>query len=145
MCHFLLSCAGVASYAVYDATGAPVTAQIIPLSARDSALRSLYQGSNIPVQWIAFVAPLPAAGYSAFFLVPQAKAANAPSTVFSTVTTLSAPTATITNGQLSLTVDAATGFLAGYADASTGVNIPLAQSWLSYIGAVGSNVSFCLI
>ena len=135
---------GVASYAVYDSAGKPVTAQLVPLSARDSALRTLYQGSNVPVQWIAFVAPLPAAGYSAFFLVPQASAANAPSTFTSTVATLSTPTATITNGRLSLTVDATTGFLSGYADASTGVNIPLAQSWLSYIGASGNKVRRCL-
>ena len=42
--------AGVASYAVYDAKGVPVTAQLIPLSKRDSDLRTLYKGSNTRVQ-----------------------------------------------------------------------------------------------
>ena len=132
--------AGVASYAVYDASGAPVTAQIVPLSARDSELRSLYQGSSAPIQWLAFVAPLPAAGYTAFFLIPQASAADAPSTFASTITALTAPSATITNGRLSLTVSSASGFLSGYVDAANGLDVALSQSWLSYIGASGNKV-----
>lgn len=64
---------GVASYAVIDALGEPVTAQLVPLSPRDAALRALNGGNaNVTVQWLCFVAPvLPATGFSTFFLVPQ--------------------------------------------------------------------------
>ena len=64
---------GVASYAVFDALGEPVTAQLVPLSPRDAELRTQNGGNaNVTVQWLCFVAPvLPAAGFSTFFLVPQ--------------------------------------------------------------------------
>jgi ankyrin repeat protein len=51
---------GVASYTVFDAAGAAVTAQLVPLSPRDAELRSLYNGSAAPVQWLCFTAALPA-------------------------------------------------------------------------------------
>ena len=41
-----------------------ITAQVVPLSARDSALRTLYKGSATPVQWLYFVGAVPAAGYA---------------------------------------------------------------------------------
>ena len=41
---------GITSWAVQDGSGAPVLAQIVPLSSRDAALRMLYNGSTVPVQ-----------------------------------------------------------------------------------------------
>jgi hypothetical protein len=124
---------GVSSYNVYDATGAVVTAQLVPPSPRDTALRTLYQGSATPVQWLCFTGAVPAAGYSAFFLVPAATAAEAPHTHASLLRTLNPQDgdSTITNGRITLNISSATGFVSGLADAQTGVNIPLAQSWVS--------------
>lgn len=48
---------GVVSWSVFDADGAPVTAQLVPLSPRDAALRALYNASNASaaaVQWLCF-------------------------------------------------------------------------------------------
>jgi len=132
---------GVASYNVMDSTGKPVTAQIIPLSARDIALRALYGGSSANVMWIAFTGDIPAAGFAAFFLVPSATTAEAPHTHESLLKTVG-PTdgdSTVTNGRVTLTVSAATGLLAGYADAVTGVSLPLQQEWLSYISFDGKS------
>ena len=108
------------------------------------ALRALYGGVNTtPVAWLCFEGPIPAAGYAAFFLTPVASTEEAPSTSRSTVTRVPPSRflgdSTITNGRLTLTVDAATGFLSAYADATTGVNISLTQSWLSYIGFNGKS------
>jgi len=132
---------GVASYAVFDATGAPVTAQLVPLSASDVALRSLYNGSSVPVQWLCFQGALPAAGFSAFFLIPAATAAAAPHTHASVVR--DAPSAagdvTVTNGRITLTISAATGWASAYSDSVTGTALPLAQSWASYIGFNGKS------
>ncbi len=132
---------GVASYAVFDADAHNVTAQLVPLSARDAALRALYNASATSVQWLCFTGALPAAGYAAFFLVPQAAAAAAPHTHASALAALRAgggADATITNGRLTLTIAAATGLLSGYADAATGVALPLAMSWAAYEGFDGN-------
>ena len=44
---------GVASWAVQDGSGAPVLAQLVPLSPRDQALRTLYGGSSTSIQvWL---------------------------------------------------------------------------------------------
>ena len=133
--------AGVASYAVSDSKGAAVTAQIVPHSTRDDSLRTLYGGSGVKTQWLCFTGDLPAAGFAAFFLVPQATAAAAPHTHASVVEELRAGAGdqTITNGRITLTVSAATGFLSNFADATTGVSAPLAQSWLSYVGFDGKS------
>lgn len=67
------------SYAVLDSKGAPVMAQLVPLSAADLHLRSSYYNYSsaaapaASMQWLAFQAPqLPAAGYAVFFIVPAA-------------------------------------------------------------------------
>ena len=128
------------SYNVFDAAGKPVVAQMVPLSDRDTSLRTLYGGSSsTPVQWLAFTAPLPAAGYSAFFLVPSATLEAAPHTHASIVTRIAVGDSVITNGRISITVSAATGMLSSYADATTGVSLPLQQQWLTYIGFDGKS------
>lgn len=100
--------AGVASYAVFDSTGAPVTAQLVPLSPRDALLRTLYGGSATPTQWLCFQGALPAAGFSAFFIVPKASVADAPTTHVSVVTAPIAGAAVtqVTNGRISLNISA---------------------------------------
>ena len=132
--------AGVASWAVFDADGAAVTAQLVPPSPRDAALRALYNGSATPVQWLCWQGALPAAGYAAFFLVPVNASAAAPRTHPSAVAPVPAggPDAVLTNGRLTLTVSAATGWLAALADAATGLALPLAQTWAAYEGYNGS-------
>ena len=103
--------AGVASYAVYDATGAPIIAQIVPLSQRDKDLRTLYKGGAANVAWLCFSSgTLPAVGFSSFFIVPSATVAGAPRT-FPSVITLGggAGDAIVTNGRVSLTISSASG------------------------------------
>ena len=140
---------GVASWAVSDALGHAVPAQLVPLTARDAALRALYNGSNAtPVAWLCFEAALPAAGFASFFLTPAATAAEAPATAQSVLRVVVAPAGKpegrgagdpqITNGRLTLSFSAGTGFLSSYADEATGLSLPVAQSWLSYLGFNGS-------
>ena len=134
--------AGVASYAVSDNTGAAVVAQLVKPSKRDGDLRQLYGGNaGVAVQWLCFTGDLPAAGYAAFFLEPKAAAADAPLTHASVVTRLRAGAGdqTVTNGRITLTVGAATGLLSNFADSQTGVSVPLAQSWESYVGFDGKS------
>jgi hypothetical protein len=138
--------AGVASYAVTDGSGRTLEAQLVPLSARDRELRALFGGANASASanataWLCFTGDLPAAGFAAFFLEPVGSAAGAPRTHASVVVALRAGDGdqTISNGRLTLTVAAATGFLARYQDASTGVDVPLAQSWSSYVGYDGAS------
>ena len=138
---------GVASYAVSNGSGAPVTAQLLPLSPADSALRELYNASQPStvgaVAWLCFQGAVPAAGYAAFFLQPAASLSATPHTHLSTLTTAGSGAAgagapSITNGRLTLTFDAATGSLASYSDAATGLAaVPLVQQWLAYTGADG--------
>jgi hypothetical protein len=146
---------GVATWAVYDAAGAPVTAQVVPLSPRDAQLRAMYLNASSgssgsggaaaaaippPVQWLCFVAgALPPAGYAAFFLLPLNATQGAPSTHASTLSPLppSGSDGSITNGRVTLTIAAATGLVSAYADAATGVALPLAQSWAAYEGFNG--------
>jgi hypothetical protein len=45
--------------------------------------------------------------------------------------------AVISNGRLTLTIAAATGFLSSYADSVSGVSLPLQQEWLWYNGFNG--------
>ena len=134
---------GVASWAVVDADGASVTAQLVPLSPRDAALRALYNASNASaaaVQWLCFSGALPAAGYAAFFLVPCNSTGCAPSTFASVLgAPAQAADSTVTNGRLTLTVSGATGFLSRLEDAATGLALPLAQSWAAYEGFDGAS------
>lgn len=120
-----------------------MTAQLVPLTSRDAALRALYNGSNAtPLSWLCFEAALPAAGFATFFLTPVASAAAAPRTAQSNVQThapgVKSADSEISNGRLTLSFSTETGFLSSYADATTGINLPVSQSWLSYIGFNGS-------
>ena len=132
---------GVVTWAVLDAAGAPVTAQVVPLSPRDAELRAQYNASSAaPVQWLCFVAAaLPPAGYAAFFLLPVNATQGAPSTHASALSPMppDGSDGTITNGRVTLTIAAATGLVSAYADAATGVALPLAQSWAAYEGFNG--------
>jgi Glycosyl hydrolases family 38 C-terminal domain len=130
---------GVNSWTVYDSTGTPITAQLVPLSERDSELRQLYGGDNTTtIQWIYFVANIPAAGFSTYFLVPSVT--EVPSTFQSVVqkNIVASSDYTVTNNRLSFVVSSATGFMSSYTDSQTGVNIPLTQSWSYYLGFNGS-------
>ena len=140
--------AGTASYKVFDGLNNPVTAQIVPLSPRDQALRALYNATpGTSVAWLCFTAPLPAAGFAVFFIMPSPTPEEAPHTHMTVLTemrmqapgSLRAADSTITNGRLTLTVSSSTGFLSRYQDQTTGVDLPLAQSWLSYIGFDGNS------
>ena len=133
---------GVASWSVFNSDGVAVTAQLVPLSARDGALRALYNATNASaaaVQWLCFEGALPAAGYAAFFLLPRNTTDAAPDTHASRVVALAADSAdaVVTNGRVSLTISAATGFVSHYADSVSGVALPLAQSWAAYEGFDG--------
>ena len=147
---------GVESWAVSDASGSAVAAQLVPLSARDLALRTLYGGSASAagaVAWLCFEARLPAAGFSAFFLEPSPTATGAPRTSASVVAevrleggggsgvVIVGDDQTISNGRLTLTASAATGFMSRYQDSATGVDVPLAQQWLAYVAAAGQNIN----
>jgi lysosomal alpha-mannosidase len=132
--------AGIVSWAVYDADGAPVTAQLVPPSPRDAALRALYNGTAAPVQWLCFTGQLPPAGYAAFFLLPCNATGCAPFTHASAVTAPPGSAgAAVSNGRLTLTLSGATGFLSHYQDAATGVALPLTQSWAAYEGFNGAS------
>jgi hypothetical protein len=144
---------GVASYAVYDATGAAAVAQVLPLSAADTQLRGIYNGSAVLVQWLTWIAPtLPALGYTTFFLLPAASVAEAPLTHISKpqrlvmgrgglrhaangVTVGDTP---LTTGSITVTIAAATGLVAGYTNAATGVSVPLLQTLLWYNSSTGN-------
>ena len=133
---------GVAGWAVFDAAGKPVTAQLLPLSSSDTSLRAQYGGStSTPIQWLAFVAAdLPPTGFSVFFLLPVSQLEDAPHTHASTVRLAAADEdSIISNGRISLTVSAATGMLSSYADVVTGVNLPLVQTWEWYTGFDGKS------
>ena len=123
---------GVASWTVTDATGQRITAQVVPLSPRDRALRALYGAdAGADVRWLCFVAPLPAAGFSTFALEPSPSAVDS---TFASVVTRAAADASISNGLVTLTVSSATGFLSAWRGAD-GLLQPLRQSWLAYAAA----------
>jgi hypothetical protein len=142
----VVTSAAVASFNVTDATGAPVVAQLVPASAADAALRTGYYGVPLPPggapAWLCFVAPLPAAGFSTFFVTPVAAAAAAPLTHVSVVRRAWAAgagardDAQITNGAVTLNISAATGLVSGMRTAALG-DVPLAQQWGWYNSSVG--------
>lgn len=130
---------GVASWSVFNDSGAEITAQIIPLSPRDVELRTLYGGSNaVNVQWLVFMGDLPASGFSTFFLVPAATQAGAPLTVFTPPGVPLSADESITNGRVTLNISSLSGLMTSYADAQSRVEIPVAQSWRAYVGANGT-------
>jgi hypothetical protein len=143
--------AGVASYTVANAAGAPVVAQIVPASAADGALRTGYYGAPAAsMAWLCWQGAAPAAGYTSFVLTPTASAAGAPRTHVSVPYTLATGggagslrlrDAQLTNGVVTLTISAATGLVSGFS-AAGGVSAPLAQSfgwWNSSIGQDAPN------
>jgi len=79
------------TYAVYGPTGAAVQAQLLPASAADGHLRTEYYNYTAgpaAVRWLTFVAALPPAGYAMYFVVPSARAEDAPLTHVSVPTEL---------------------------------------------------------
>ena len=165
---------GVASYAVADHTGAPLAAQLVPLSPRDEALRALYNSSafepsapGVGAAWLCFLADLPAAGFSVFFLTPTPTHAAAPLTALSTVTRVQAPMRrrsegahkdqqllhqqqqhqhqqqppSITNGRLTLTLDATTSLPTSLSDVATGLSLPFSMHWAAYTSANTTRVN----
>ena len=100
----------------------------------------LYNGSSVAVQWLCFVAPLPAAGFAAFFLLPKASAVEAPSTFPSSMREVAAgEDAAISNGRITITVSGATGFMSSFADAVSGLELSVSQSWAWYEGFNGKS------
>lgn len=139
---------GVASFSVSDAAGRPVTAQLVPLSQQDRELRASYNSSagGDAVAWLCFTAALPAAGFSAFFIEPAASASAAPHTHASALATVGGAGAgagdgdvVLTNGRVTVTIGAATGFMTRYADAATGAALDVRQSWLAYTAFDGQS------
>ena len=135
--------AGVASYAVYDASGAAVPAQLLPPSPVDLALRNEYYNYSSAVtnnvQWLAFQAALPPLGYSVYFLVPAPTAGDAPLTHASVVTAHlpGAGDTVLTNGVVTLTFAGASGLVASMAVAG-GPSTPLTQSLYYYTSFPGT-------
>ena len=144
-----------ASWAVANASGAPVPAQLLPLTAADAYLRYAYYNysgataaGNVSVQWLAFVATdLPALGFSTFFLLPRVSEDPSAQSV---PTLLSPPSlrrqgspfnlggganSSVSNGIITLVVDNQTGLLSGFANAVTGVSLALSQELLWYKAA----------
>ena len=119
-----------------------VTSQLIPLSARDTELRSSYYGykSGTPVSWLVFQASLPPAGYAAYFIMPTGTGEEAPATHISEVTRVTGPAdTTLTNGVVSVTIDGTTGYVSHYSNAATGVSNALNQDWMWYRSAEGAD------
>lgn len=122
---------GLKSFAVFNSSGGAVPAQMAPLSAGDSALRTYYSYSSaVPASWLAFTAPdVPALGFHAYFLQPSASREGAPLTAHSAPaprkrSAVRAADTTLSNGLVSLTFSAATGRLTTYQHAADGVNVP---------------------
>ena len=140
--------AGVASYAVSGAGGAPVTAQLLPLSAADLALRNDYYAwpanANVTsVQWLVFLVDVPATGVAFYKLAVSASAEGAPHTFGSVVRDAGGADAplSITNGDVTLTFDNVSQTLASFASTSLGVApTPLSQAWFWYNSSAGNNV-----
>lgn len=145
------------TYAVYDATGAAVTAQLIPVTAVDTHLRTEYYAYNsITVTWLAFVGDLPPMGYTTYFIVPTAAGARV-STTKSTLADmmptgtdatpdnteagLDAPTAnpTMTNGIVTLTFNASTGLVTLFE--KNGTSTPFGQNFGWYNASAGEQDS----
>ena len=145
--------AGIASYAVLDAAGADVGAQIVPASAADQALRTGYYGEPAPagVAWLHFRAPgVAALGFASFFVVAKATAAEAPGTHLSVGRPMQVAGGgglrlrdqQLTNGVITLTISAATGLLSAFSNSATNVSSPLAQSFFYYNSSIGDDAPF---
>lgn len=132
---------GVASWSVTAPDGVTaVTAQLLPASRRDAYLREVYYGAPpAAMHWLAFVAPaLPGHGFAAYFLQPAAAPAAAPRTHISAPRRMGAADERISNGVVTLTIAGATGLLAAFADAQTGIALPLTQDFRYYNASTGN-------
>lgn len=129
-----LPVSGAASWQVLGADGVtPVSAQLVPPSPADAALRVYYGAPPLSgnASWLCFVLPPPPpAGYTIIFLVPVATAGGAPSTAPSTTV----PFTPLSNGVVTLNFDVHTGLLSGFSSASptSAATVPLAQQLLAY-------------
>lgn len=149
----------VASWAVYDAAGVAVQAQLIPISSYDAALRAADGGDNVTIQWLAWTGYMPAIGYSTSFLVAQSSVGGAPLTHISherkieinhatgTASLRGQPGVkladqTITNGVVTLTFSSATGLLNSYSNSQTGISVPLTSDMAFYNGSGSTNYYF---
>ena len=137
--------AGVASYAVFNQSAAAAPAQLLPLSAADTHLRTEYYqyDSATPVSWLAFTATrVPPMGYLAFFLQPTASVADAPLTVHTpdvgSRSALRAADTVLTNGVVSITFDGTTGLVSGFANSADNITTPFAQQLFWWNSSTGN-------
>lgn len=134
---------GVASYSVRDASGANVTAQLIPSSPSDVALRVGYYGAAaMPMAWLVWQGAVPAMGGASFFITPSATPVDSthvsvPRTIVTGRHRVGAADQTVTNGVVTLTISAATGMLSQYATNATGA-VSFVQSWGFYLPSAGN-------
>ena len=135
--------AGVASYAVAGPTGAPLPAQLVDMSSADAHLRTAYynHSSAVSVAWLAFNArDVPPMGFAVYFVTPVARAQDAPLTALSGAAPAphaAAAAATLSNGLVTLTFDAASGLLASFTPAG-GAPRALSQTFLWYNSSTGN-------
>jgi lysosomal alpha-mannosidase len=138
---------GVGSYSVTAPDGTtPVAAQLLPVSPADEALREGYYNTSspAPLSWLAWLADVPAAGFSVYFVTPVPSLDASPYTTIARSRVLfqggeKGEDAELTNGVLTLTIAAATGMLSAYRSAATGVDAPLEQEWCWYNASAGNN------
>jgi hypothetical protein len=136
--------AGVSSWTVLDFSAKSIVAQITAASAEDMHLRTEYYNysSTVNVAWLNFFASAPAMGYSVYFLVPAAQEKDAPLTHVSTPIMMETGEGlqdqTISNGVVTLTVSGTTGRISNFANAKTGVNVPLVQDFVYYRSSNGT-------
>ena len=155
------------SFAVTGADGQPITAQLLPLSAQDEALRALYKGNALPMQWLVFRTPAAAFGVTLAFITPVARVEDAPHTFQSVgvrgsssssggggggnivrhLRSSSTPSSadaeegvTISNGVLSVTISSITGLINTYSDASTNTVFVMSQNFYKYPSNIGDDV-----
>ena len=142
----VLVSAAAPSWAALGGDGAtPLAAQLVPASAADASLRAYYGApAGAAPHWLCFYAPpRPAAGFAVVFVAPVAAPALAPATAPSVVTQhalrAGAPGANVSNGVVTLSFDADTGLLSGYASTSPGSapRVALSQELLAYAPSVG--------
>lgn len=135
------------AWTVTGPDGKAVPSQLLPISPADSVLRSRYgAGTGNGLQWLAFIAPVPAAGYATYFLTPAAAGAADAAVVTearpaATGSSLRFKDQTISNGIITLTISGATGQLSGYANAANGVNTPITHSFLGWLPNIGDKTN----
>ena len=142
--------AGIKSFSVAGPNGAPLVAQLVPVSPADSALRTGYYGAaaSSTMAWLCWQGAAPAAGYTSFIISPAATASDAPLTHHSVPVKMVTGGAgglrlrdsVLSNGVVSLTISAATGLVSSYSVGA--LTVPLEQTfgwWNSSIGTDARN------